>query len=134
MLAQPLVGVQRFFVTPDVVEESTGNVLRQGHIYILDTQNERVVEIDKGDGHVIQQMRMRDHGILNRLHDLQVDEVHNLIYLANGNQVVRAALPVPPPRTQPLPTHKRLPRLKQEPGLWFARPTPQSVEIPNALV
>ncbi|MBA3944728.1 MAG: hypothetical protein H0X37_09230 [Herpetosiphonaceae bacterium] len=95
-LADPIVTVNRFFVTPDEVD-ANDNVTQQGHIYILDTQHERVVEVDKGDGHVLQQMQTHQPGALNQLRDLQVDEVHNFIYLANGNQALRANLPVPPP-------------------------------------
>lgn len=94
-MAVPLVEARRFYVAPDLID-ATGNVERTGHIYILDLQNERIVQIDKATGALIQQMQARSRGPLNQLTDLHVDETNNLIYLANGSRVLRAALPTPP--------------------------------------
>ena len=94
-LAQPVQTITRFYVTPDVIDESTGAVLRQGYVFLLDTLNERVIQIDKVDGTVIQQIQAREPGRLNRLTDLQVDAARGLIYLGNGDQVLRATIPEP---------------------------------------
>lgn len=95
-LAVPIQTVTRFYVTPDLVDEASGTVLRQGYIYLLDTLNERVIQIEKSDGALIQQIQTRAPGQLNRLADLQIDSARSLIYLANGNQILRARLPDPP--------------------------------------
>lgn len=102
-LAVPIATAQRFFVTPDVVDEATGAVRRAGHIFILDTQNERVVEIEKSDGRVVQQLQARQRGPLNQLTDLEVDEINGVIYLANGNRVICATLPAPAVLAAPQP-------------------------------
>ena len=93
--------ITRFYVTPNVVDEATGAVLSEGTIFLLDTLNERVIQIGKQDGAVVQQIQARERGPLNRLMDLQVDAARNEIYLANGNQLLRARLPAPPmPRSK----------------------------------
>ena len=71
----------------------------------LDTLNERVIQIAKSDGSVIQQIVAREPGRLNRLMDLQVDAARNQIFLSNGDEILRAQLPEPPlPRgAQPEP-------------------------------
>ncbi len=105
VLTPPVRTITRFYVTPDVRDEATGNVLQAGHIFLLDTLNERVIQINKTDGSVILQMQARERGPLNRLMDLQVDGARNLIYLANGERVLRARLPEPPaPATPPAAT------------------------------
>ncbi len=91
-MTPPLTLVTRFFVTgpPD-----------SGSIYLLDALYERVIQIEKSSGHVIQQMRVRpDHPLqLDYLTDLFVDESgpRPLIYLVNGGQIIRANI-APPPR------------------------------------
>jgi hypothetical protein len=100
----PIQTITRFYVTPNIVDEATGNVLREGHVFLLDTLNERVIQIGKQDGAVIQQLQTRERGPLNRLMDLQVDAARNEIYLANGNQILRARLPEPLPTTGAAPT------------------------------
>ena len=96
----PAKAITRFYVTPNVLDEATGAVLAEGSIFLLDTLNERVIQIGKQDGAVVQQIQARERGPLNRLMDLQVDAARNEIYLANGNQILRAQLPAPPvPRT-----------------------------------
>lgn len=96
-LALPVQTITRFYVTPDVVDEATGDVLKAGSIFLLDTLNERVIQISKADGAVIQQIIAREPGRLNRLMDLQVDAARNQIFLANGDKILRAQLPAPPP-------------------------------------
>src|SRR3954454_13015169 len=94
-LALPVQTITRFYVTPDIVDEATGNVIKAGTIFLLDTLNERVIQIAKSDGAVIQQIVAREPGRLNRLMDLQVDAARNQIFLANGNEILRAQLPTP---------------------------------------
>jgi hypothetical protein len=95
-LSQPVQTITRFYVTPDVIDQTTGEVIQIGHIFLLDTLNERVIQIEKSDGTVVQQIQAREPGQLNRLMDLQVDAARNLIYLANGDQILRATIPDPP--------------------------------------
>ncbi len=95
-LSVPVQTITRFFVTPNVVDEKTGEVRSQGSIFLLDTLNERVIQIGKADGAVIQQLQAREHGPLNRMMDLAVDAARGNIYLANGQQILRAHLPKPP--------------------------------------
>ncbi|GAC1640215.1 MAG: hypothetical protein NVS4B8_07620 [Herpetosiphon sp.] len=95
-ISPPVSAIRRFVVTPDVVDETTGKTKVSGHIFLLDTQNERIIELDKNDGHVVQQMMARQRGPLNRLTDLLVDERTASLYLANGNQVLYLPLPAEP--------------------------------------
>ncbi len=72
-----------------------------GAFFILDTLNERIIHVDKASGEVLQQMRVRDTSPirLNQLLDLQVVEENGrlMLYLINGDQVLRAEVP-PVPR------------------------------------
>jgi hypothetical protein len=95
-LTDPISTVAHFIVTPDVLAADGVTVERPGHIYILDTANERVLQLNKADGSLIQQIRARTRGPLNQLSDLAVDETRGLLYLANGPQVLRTTLPEPP--------------------------------------
>lgn len=101
----PVQTITRFYVSPKTGDELTGDIRRDGAIFLLDTLNERVIELNKKDGAVLQQLQMRERGPLNRLSDLQVDSAHNVIYLANGNQVLRAQIPQPvaPPAREARP-------------------------------
>ena len=103
-LAPAVQTITRFYVTPDVRDEATGDLVRAGHIFLLDTLNERVIQIDKSNGDVILQMQARERGPLNRLMDLQVDGARNLIYLSNGDHILRARLPEPPAPVAPTNT------------------------------
>lgn len=95
-LSEPVSTAARFIVTPDQYADDGVTVERPGHIYILDTANERVLQINKADGSLVQQIRARARGPLNQLSDLAVDEARGLLYLANGAQVLRTRLPDPP--------------------------------------
>lgn len=96
-LLTPVVAVSRFCITPDETNpDNPLEITRPGHIYILDTQNERVLQLSKSDGRLIQQMQARTQGPLNQLTDVQVDEGRSVVYLANGGSVLRAKLPTPP--------------------------------------
>jgi hypothetical protein len=95
-LTPPVKNITRFFVTPDQIDPASGTVVAPGSIFLLDTLNERVIEVRKEDGSEVQQIVARDAGQLSQLADLQVDVVNRQIYLANGNEVYRARLPDPP--------------------------------------
>lgn len=109
-LALPVTTVSRFVVTPDILDVDGLTVLRPGAIYILDTRNERVLQISKTDGALIQQIQARARGPLNQISDLAVDEQRGMIYLANGPRVLRTALPEPPqPSVEPSATETATP-------------------------
>lgn len=88
----PLVAVTGFVVT---------GTSDSGHIFLTDTQNERIIQIDKQTGDLIQQIRVRPDGPyhLDQLIDVQVDVTgaRPTLYIINGSQVLRAMLPEPPP-------------------------------------
>lgn len=101
-LAVPVTTVSRFVVTPDILDVDGVTVLRPGSIYILDTRNERVLQLSKTDGSLIQQIQARARGPLNQISDLAVDEQRGMIYLANGPRVLQTQLPEPPqPSAEP---------------------------------
>ncbi len=87
----PPVTATRFFVTgtPD-----------QGWIFLLDTPNERIIQIDKISGQVLQRMSVRAESAvqLNQLTDIYVDDSAGrpMIYLVNGGQILQARMPIPP--------------------------------------
>jgi hypothetical protein len=95
-LAIPVSTVARFVVTPDVLDVDGITVKQPGFIYILDTRNERVIQLSKTDGSLVQQIQARARGPLNQISDLAVDEANEMLYLANGPRVLRAELPNPP--------------------------------------
>jgi len=88
----PLVTPASFFVT---LSDSD-----HGSIFLVDTNNERIIQIDKQSGAFIQQVRARpDSPIhLDQLTGVYVDESAGrlVLYLVNGGQILRAALPDPP--------------------------------------
>jgi hypothetical protein len=90
-ISPPIKAVTRFFVTgpPD-----------QGWIFLLDAFNERVVQIDKMSGEVVQQLRLSPgSGLeLDQLTDLRMDTstARPQLYLVNGGQIITAELPNPP--------------------------------------
>lgn len=92
-ITPPLTSVTRFFVT---------GTAEQGAFYLLDTLQERIIQIDKNSGSIIQQVGVRPGSPirLNQLTGLYVEEGASLpvLYLANGNQIIRATLPPPPPQ------------------------------------
>jgi hypothetical protein len=95
-LTVPVSNVSRFVVTADHYSEDGLTLEQPGYIYILDLRNERVLQISKEDGTLIQQMQARTRGPLNQVSDLAVDESRDTIYFANGPRVLRSALPEPP--------------------------------------
>jgi hypothetical protein len=98
-ITPPITAVTRFFVT---------GTPEQGWIFLLDTMNERIIQMDKRSGRVIQQMQVRPSSELrlNQLTDLYVDTSgsKSMLYLVNGNQIMRYTLPSAPQPFQPADT------------------------------
>ena len=84
----PLVTAARFFVTgpPD-----------SGSIFLVDTFNGRIIQIDKQTGEFIQQISAPPDSpiTLNQLFGVFVDESGSrpVLYMVNGGQIVRGSLP-----------------------------------------
>jgi hypothetical protein len=95
-LTPPISAVTRFFAT------GTSDA---GWLFLLDTLNERVIQVDKATGEIVQQVRTDPESNirLNQLTDLYVDTSTNrpILYLVNGNQIVRATLPGSPEPFEP---------------------------------
>jgi hypothetical protein len=91
-LTPAITAVRSFYVT--------GEGPDNGWIFILDSLNERVIQLNKQSGDVIQQIKVRpdDSVRLNELTAIQVDDSSSkpIIYLVNGGQILRAAMPAPP--------------------------------------
>lgn len=87
----PLVTPAGFFVTGPP---------ESGAIFLVDLNNERIIQIDKQTGALVQQIRARPDGPLrlDRLTGLYVDDSGGrlVLYLVNGGQLLRASLPDPP--------------------------------------
>jgi serine/threonine protein phosphatase PrpC len=83
----PLSALADFFVTGDP---------ESGSIFLVDL-NQRIVEIDKQTGALLQQVRARPDSQLHldQLRNIYVDTsgVRPVLYLVNGGQVLRGALP-----------------------------------------
>ncbi len=92
-ITPPITSVTRFFVTGDSPEN--------GYFFLLDSLGERIVQMEKLSGRIIQQIKVRPDGPLRlaELAGIAVDasEARPILYLANAGQIVRAELP-PPPR------------------------------------
>ncbi|ACL25534.1 conserved hypothetical protein [Chloroflexus aggregans DSM 9485] len=90
-LSPPIAEVTRFIITgsPDA-----------GFIFMLEPANERILQLDKRTGALIQQIRVRDgtRVDLSQLSALSIDTSGSrpLLYFASGNSIVRAELPSPP--------------------------------------
>lgn len=95
-LTVPLATVAQFVVTPDELEADGVTVKRPGYIYILDTNSERILQLSKQDGSLIQQIQARRLGPLNKMTDLAVDENSRTLYVANGPAILKTSLPEPP--------------------------------------
>jgi serine/threonine protein phosphatase PrpC len=85
----PLTVATRFAVTGETPES--------GFIFLLDATNERVIQLDKVTGELIQQIRARPEAPfdLNQLFAIAVDDslARPAIYLVNGGQLLRGSLP-----------------------------------------
>jgi serine/threonine protein phosphatase PrpC len=94
-----LTGINPPLVTPAGFYVTTSDP-DSGAIFLVDTTNERIIQIDKQTGAFIQQVRARpsDAIRLNQLSSVYVDEnaTRPTLYLINGGQILRAALPDPP--------------------------------------
>lgn len=71
-----------------------------GYIFLLEPINERIIQLDKLTGEVIQQIKVRPDGDLRLdvLRTLTVDASgpRPILYLVNSGQIIRAELPAPP--------------------------------------
>lgn len=92
VMKPPLAVATSFFVggaTPD-----------DGAIFLIDTANERIVQIDKQSGTLIQQIKVRADTPVNLRElsavALDVSGPQPMLYLANGGQIFKATLPNPP--------------------------------------
>lgn len=99
-ITPPITAVTRFFVT--------GATPQEGWFFLLDTLNERIIQVEKTSGKVIQQIQMRPDSELrlNELSDIYVDDAGSrpMLYLVNGGTMLRVGLPAPPnPFRQPTP-------------------------------
>lgn len=87
----PLVTATSFFLT---------GTAENGAIFLVDVSNERIVQIDRQTGALIQQIRARPNGPLrlDQLIGVAVDQGvgRPVLYLINGGQILRASLPNPP--------------------------------------
>jgi serine/threonine protein phosphatase PrpC len=91
-ITPPISAAANFFITND----GFGG----GSIFIVETANERIIQVDKLTGEVIQQMKVRaDNNIhLNQLGSIAVDTSgpRTMLYFVNGAQIIRTELPAPP--------------------------------------
>lgn len=91
-ITPPITDATRLFITND----GFGG----GAIFMVEPVNGRIIQMDKVTGRIIQQMRMRTDSDyqLNQLSDIVVvaNGPRTLIYMVNGNQILRADLPAPP--------------------------------------
>jgi hypothetical protein len=91
-ISPPLAATTSFYVTTSDPDS--------GSIFLVDTNNERIIQLDKRTGALIQQLRARPDGQLrlDQLTSVYIDEsaTRLTLYLVNGGQILRAALPDPP--------------------------------------
>lgn len=84
----PLVTTAGFFVTGDTPE--------RGSIFLIDF-NQRIIELDKKTGTIIQQLRARPDSPyqLDQLTSMYIDTggARPVLYLVNGGQILRGTLP-----------------------------------------
>ncbi len=87
----PVTTITRFFVT---------GTAESGSIFLIDSYNSRIIQLDKMTGELIQQVRSRtdDPLRMDQITGLFVDEsgARPLLYIVNGGQVLRGVLPVRP--------------------------------------
>lgn len=88
----PLTIVRGFVVT--------GTSPEDGHFFLIDTLNERILQMEKVSGTIIQQIKVRADGSLrlDELNNLTVtnDGIRTKLYLVNANQIIQAELPAAP--------------------------------------
>ena len=90
-VSPPIAEVSRFVITgpPDA-----------GYIFLLEPAQERILQLDKRTGELIQQLRVRaDSNLrLSQLTALSIDmsSARPILYIASAGDIVRAELPTPP--------------------------------------
>jgi len=114
----PIITPASFFVTGDP---------ESGAIFLI-ADNQRILEIDKQTGALIQQVRARPDSPyqLDQLTSMYVDTAgaRPVLYLVNGSQILRATLPDRPrPLTEPNPPASSG---TTTPGSGTATPAPTS--------
>jgi serine/threonine protein phosphatase PrpC len=91
-ITPPLTIVKGFYVT--------GTTPETGYFFIVDSLNERIIQMEKGTGKVIQQIKVRPESPvqLKELAALYVDDTgaRPILYLANAGELIRVELPAPP--------------------------------------
>ncbi|GAB4430017.1 MAG: hypothetical protein OHK0015_14650 [Chloroflexi bacterium OHK40] len=91
-ITPPISIVTGFFVT--------GSAPEDGYFFLVDTLNERIIQVEKLTGKVIQQIKARPDSALSlaELASLTVDDsgARPILYLVNAGQIIRAELPAPP--------------------------------------
>ncbi len=91
-ITPPITAVTRFYVTGATADE--------GYFFLVDTLNERIIQMEKASGKVIQQIKARPDGEvrLDQLASLFIDSsgARPILYLVNAGQIIRAELPAPP--------------------------------------
>lgn len=94
----------------------TGDDPSQGAIYILDAANNRIVQIDKQTGAIVQQIRTRAGAPLrlDGLSTMAVDATgpQPLVYLVNHGHILRATIPQPPKPYVPAATRPVTPTVQ----------------------
>jgi hypothetical protein len=96
----PISAVTRFVVT--------GLTPEDGSIFMVEPINQRIIQMDKSTGRVIQQIKVRPDGPLrlDLLDGITVDTSGSqpILYLVNGGQIIRSELPPPPRAFRDTPT------------------------------
>lgn len=91
-ITPPITAVIRFFVT--------GSSPEDGYFFLVDSLNERIIQMEKVSGKVVQQIKVRPDGELrlDQLAGLFIDSsgARPILYLVNAGQIIRAELPAPP--------------------------------------
>ncbi len=90
-------------MTPPIEQASrvfVPNTPNNAHIYLLDPPNQRILQLDKERGTLIQQITVRPDSPIrfDGLRDFAVDTStgRTMIYVANNHQILRFPLPQPP--------------------------------------
>ncbi|MBC8076415.1 MAG: hypothetical protein H7Y32_10105, partial [Chloroflexales bacterium] len=89
-ITPPIAKVTDFFVSGPP---------ESGYVFLVEPLNERIIQIDKLTGKVIQQIRTRPEASVrfNELSYVYADDSgRTVLYIVNGSQVLRVALPAPP--------------------------------------
>ncbi|NTW04004.1 MAG: hypothetical protein HGA19_22475, partial [Oscillochloris sp.] len=78
----------------------TGDGTGGGSIFLVEPTNERVIQMDKVTGKIIQQIKVHADSELrlNQLDGIYIDSsgTRQILYLVNGGQIIRAELPALP--------------------------------------